>query len=77
MGKGRQPELIKDISMVLGLHSKTLADLRLEIDDIIKVIKQNEDEVIKLSNKIEQLAKNKTKKSWQKESNIQQKKNLK
>lgn len=77
MGKGRQPELIKDISMVLGLHSKTLADLRLEIDDIIKVIKQNEDEVIKLSNKIEQLAKNKTKKSWQKESNIQQKKDLK
>jgi uncharacterized ferredoxin-like protein len=77
MGKGRQPELIKDISVVLGLHSKTLADLRLEIDDIIKVIKQNEDEVIKLSNKIEQLAKNKTKKSWQKESNIQQKKNLK
>jgi uncharacterized ferredoxin-like protein len=74
MGKGRQPELIKDISMVLGLHSKTLADLRLEIDDIIKVIKQNEDEVIKLSNKIEQLVKNKTKKSWQKESNIQQKK---
>lgn len=77
MGKGRQPELIKDISMVLGLHSKTLADLKLEIEDIIKVIKQNEDEVIKLSNKIEQLAKNKTKKSWQKESNIQQKKNLK
>ncbi len=77
MGKGRQPELIKDISVVLGLHSKTLADLRLEIDDIIKVIKQNEDEVIKLSNKIEQLAKNKTKKSWQKESNIQQKKDLK
>lgn len=77
MGKGRQPELIKDISVVLGLHSKTLADLRLEIDDIIKVIKQNEDEVIKLSNKIEQLVKNKTKKSWQKESNIQQKKNLK
>lgn len=77
MGKGRQPELIKDISVVLGLHSKMLADLRLEIDDIIKVIKQNEDEVIKLSNKIEQLAKNKTKKSWQKESNIQQKKNLK
>jgi len=74
MGKGRQPELIKDISVVLGLHSKTLADLRLEIDDIIKVIKQNEDEVIKLSNKIEQLVKNKTKKSWQKESNIQQKK---
>lgn len=77
MGKGRQPELIKDISVVLGLHSKTLADLKLEIDDIIKVIKQNEDEVIKLSNKIEQLVKNKTKKSWQKESNIQQKKNLK
>lgn len=77
MGKGRQPELIKDISVVLGLHSKTLADLKLEIDDIIKVIKQNEDEVIKLSNKIEQLAKNKTKKSWQKELNIQQKKNLK
>ena len=74
MGKGRQPELIKDISVVLGLHSKTLADLRLEIDDIIKVIKQNEDEVIKLSNKIEQLVKNKTKKSWEKESNIQQKK---
>jgi uncharacterized ferredoxin-like protein len=74
MGKGRQPELIKDISVVLGLHSKMLADLRLEIDDIIKVIKQNEDEVIKLSNKIEQLVKNKTKKSWQKESNIQQKK---
>ena len=74
MGKGRQPELIKDISVVLGLHSKTLADLRLEIDDIIKVIKQNEDEVIKLSNKLEQLVKNKTKKSWQKESNIQQKK---
>lgn len=74
MGKGRQPELLKDVSMVLGLHSKTLADLRLEIDDIIKVIKQNEDEVIKLSNKIEQLVKNKTKKSWQKESNIQQKK---
>jgi len=74
MGKGRKPELIKDISVVLGLHSKTLADLRLEIDDIIKVIKQNEDEVIKLSNKIEQLVKNKTKKSWQKESNIQQKK---
>ena len=74
MGKGRQPELIKDISVVLGLHSKTLADLRLEIDDIIKVIKQNEDEVIKLSNKIEQLVKNKTKKSWQKESNIQQRK---
>jgi len=74
MGKGRQPELIKDISVVLGLHSKTLADLRLEIDDIIKVIKQNEDEVIKLSNKIEQLVKNKTKKSWQKESNIQRKK---
>ena len=77
MGKGRQPELIKDISVVLGLHSKTLADLKLEIDDIIKVIKQNEDEVVKLSNKIEQIAKNKTKKSWQKESNIQQKKNLK
>jgi len=74
MGKGRQPELIKDISVVLGLHSKMLADLRLEIDDIIKVIKQNEDEVIKLSNKIEQLVKNKTKKSWQKESNIQQRK---
>ena len=74
MGKGRKPELIKDISVVLGLHSKTLADLRLEIDDIIKVIKQNEDEVIKLSNKLEQLVKNKTKKSWQKESNIQQKK---
>ncbi len=74
MGKGRKPELIKDISVVLGLHSKTLADLRLEIGDIIKVIKQNEDEVIKLSNKIEQLVKNKTKKSWQKESNIQQKK---
>ena len=74
MGKGRQPELLKDVSMVLGLHSKTLADLRLEIDDIIKVIKQNEDEVIKLSNKIEQLVKNKTKKSWEKESNIQQKK---
>lgn len=74
MGKGRKPELIKDISVVLGLHSKMLADLRLEIDDIIKVIKQNEDEVIKLSNKIEQLVKNKTKKSWQKESNIQQKK---
>jgi|GEM_PF-6886738 len=74
MGKGRQPELIKDISVVLGLHSKTLADLRLEIDDIIKVIKQNEDEVIKLSNKLEQLVKNKTKKSWQKESNIQQRK---
>jgi ElaB/YqjD/DUF883 family membrane-anchored ribosome-binding protein len=77
MGKGRQPELIKDISVVLGLHSKMLADLRLEIDDIIKVIKQNEDEVIKLSNKLEQLVKNKTKKSWQKESNIQQKKDLK
>jgi uncharacterized ferredoxin-like protein len=74
MGKGRQPELIKDISVVLGLHSKMLADLRLEIDDIIKVIKQNEDEVIKLSNKLEQLVKNKTKKSWQKESNIQQRK---
>lgn len=74
MGKGRQPELIKDVSMVLGLHSKALADLRLEIDDIIKVIKQNEDEVIKLSNKLEQLVKNKTKKSWQKESNIQQRK---
>ena len=74
MGKGRQPELIKDISVVLGLHSKMLADLRLEIDDIIKAIKQNEDEVIKLSNKLEQLVKNKTKKSWQKESNIQQRK---
>lgn len=61
MGKGRQPELIKDISMVLGLHSKELAEHKILINDIIKVLKEQEELILFLSKKLQQLVKENTK----------------